>query len=198
MKKNDETTFSRIGHAIDEMNDGQLEELLNSAQNILEDDKATAENMKEENIMGNNITAKALKAVLNLSDEERKALAPYITKSTQDLSDEYTFVCMKELDEKTEARNATINQLRDVPAAVWAAHTLIHTDSLVYDLNQILDAAKENLSEIDDFTNISGYYKMLLTAVEGIATKMLNTITSNSDYGDIMNCIVKVTDNPAE
>lgn len=196
------STFDRIGHAIDEMNDDQMVELLNYAQFILEDDKTAAENgnIKEETTV-NNVTARALKAILDLNDEERKALLPYLSRDKKNLCNDFSDVAAKELNDCAAIQKKMIEKLKDIPTVIWAAHALHKLDFLVYDLSQIVDAAKENLYDIEDTTNATGFYKMLLNAVDIIAYKM-RTILCDDDHDvnheTIMNKIAAITDDPAE
>ncbi len=190
------STFDRIGHAIDEMNDDQMVELLNYAQFILEDDKTAAENgnIKEETTV-NNVTARALKAILDLNDEERKALLPYLSRDKKNLCNDFSDVAAKELNESAANRKKTIEKLKDIPTVIWASHALYKLDSQVYDLSQIVDAAKENLYDIEATTNATGFYKMLLNAVDCIACEM-RSVLCNDDHEVIMNKIAAITDDP--
>ncbi len=195
--------IQNIGDMMDEMNDDQIQDLLESAENIVhstEEKKDNKEKSKEVSPMDKpnvgNLTVATLNAIMDLDLEDRQELAPYFAKSKDELSRKLSEMMEIQMAKSSKYRNAQIEKLRDDPTVIWAAHAIDKMDTLVKDLMQIVDSAKESIYDVEEAYNSTGYYKMLLNCVDGIVRQMNECLNSNSEHDNIMGVIAMGTPNP--
>jgi len=198
-----EQIIDKVCSTMDEMNDNQLQELLESAEDIVNgtrEKKHNNEKTKEASLMVKqnvgDLTVGAMEAIMNLDLEDRKALAPYLTKSKEEMSRKLSEMMQAHLEASAKYRNAEIEKLKDDPTVIWAAHVIGTMSTYLTDLAQILDSAKDSLYDVETTYNSTGFYKMLLSSVDGIVEKMLACMACNGDHDSILGMIASRTQNP--
>lgn len=149
------------------------------------------------------ISSKALLAVLALSGEERHNLAEALQDETITTAERFSSWLSQALQDETrkqgEENRKQAEELKAIPAGVWAAHALEGLSELIYNLSVIREAAeKTELTKGADSYAEEGRYIMLLEAVAGIAGRMMDIITDQSAARDVLQIVAEETEKPAE
>ena len=149
------------------------------------------------------ISSKALMAILALSGEERRIMAEALQDETITTAEGLASWLSQALQDETrkqgEENRKQAEELKGIPAGVWAAHALEELSELIYNLSVIREAASNTeLTKGADSYAEEGRYTMLLEAVAGIAGRMMDIITDQSPSRDVLQIVAEETAKPAE